>query len=212
MGRKTSFFIDGFNVYHSLKPYDQNSHRYDTKYNKHLWLNFMKLANRYVKKNDELSEVFYFTALAYWRPEAEARHKIFISALENEGVKVIQGKFKEKDRFCKYCGASYKYHEEKETDVNIAVHLLNEAYKNTFDKAIIITNDTDLIPAIRVAKSSFPKKRFGVLFPIDRWSSELSKACDFWLKINRKDLNACQFPETIHLPSGVTLTRPPTWK
>ena len=212
MSRKVSFFIDGFNVYHSLKPYDHKSRRYSREYVKYLWLDFMNLANRFTAKNDQLSEVFYFTALAYWRPEAEARHKIFISALENEGVKVIRGNFKEKDRFCRYCGASYKAHEEKETDVNIAVHLLNEAYKNTYDKAIIVTTDTDLIPAIQVAKSSFPNKGFGVLFPLGRWSSDLSKACDFWLKINKKDLNACQFPEEVHLPSGVTLTRPQTWK
>ncbi|MCF8095876.1 MAG: NYN domain-containing protein, partial [Desulfobacteraceae bacterium] len=212
MGRKVSFFIDGFNVYHSLKPFDQNTRQYITKYMKYLWLDFMRLANRFVKKNDQLSEVFYFTALAYWRPESEARHKIFISALENAGVKVIRGKFKEKDRYCKFCGASYKHHEEKQTDVNIAVHLLNEAYKNTYDKAIILTNDTDLIPAIQVAKSSFPSKRFGVLFPIDRWSSELRTACDFWLKIHKKDLKASQFPDKVHLPNGVTLTRPANWR
>lgn len=110
------------------------------------------------------------------------------------------------------CGASYIYHEEKETDVNIAVHLLNEAYKNTYDKAIMVTTDTDLIPAIQVAKTAFPAKRFGVLFPIDRWSSQLSQVCDFWLKIRKKDLRKSQFPDEVVLPNGVVLNRPPTWR
>ena len=211
MSRRISFFIDGFNIYHSLKPYDTSSRRYLMHYNKYLWLNFMALAKRFTVKKDQLAEVFYFTALAYWRPAAKARHEVFISALENEGVRVVKGNFKEKDRFCKFCGASYKYHEEKETDVNIALHLLNEAYQNTYDKAILVTTDTDLVPAITMAKHHFPEKRFGVLFPIDRWSSELSSACDFWLKIQKKDLKKCQFPEKVHLPNGIILERPATW-
>lgn len=211
MSRRISFFIDGFNIYHSLKPYDKASGRYLMHYNKYLWLNFMALAKRFTVKSDQLTEIFYFTALAYWRQASAARHEVFISALENEGVRVIKGNFKEKDRFCKFCGASYKYHEEKETDVNIALHLLNEAYQNTYEKAIIVTTDTDLVPAIKMAKRHFPQKRFGVLFPIDRWSSELGSACDFWLKIRKKDLKKCQFPEKVHLPSGIVLKRPATW-
>jgi uncharacterized LabA/DUF88 family protein len=153
---RVSFFIDGFNIYHSLKPYDNRSRSYLMHYNRYLWLDFMALARRFVTKEDTLSEVFYFTALAYWRQASESRHKIFISALENEGVQVIKGNFKEKDRFCRRCGASYKYHEEKETDVNIALYLLNEAYQDTYDKAIVVTNDTDLVPAIKMAKTHFP--------------------------------------------------------
>ncbi|HMA67622.1 MAG TPA: NYN domain-containing protein [Desulfosalsimonadaceae bacterium] len=211
MSRRVSFFIDGFNIYHSLKPYDKNSHQHLMHYNKYLWLNFMALARQFVVKTDLLAEVFYFTALAYWRPASEARHKTFIAALENESVKVIKGKFKEKDRFCKFCGASYKYHEEKETDVNIALYLLNEAYRNTYDKAIVVTTDTDLVPAIKMAQANFPQKRFGVLFPIDRWSSELSSVCDFWLKIRKNVLKKCQFPEKVQLPNGVVLNRPDSW-
>ncbi len=209
---RVSFFIDGFNVYHSLKSYDPVAKTTVTKYIKYLWLDFKALSERFLAPKDTLADVFYFTALASLRPDSEKRHKLLISALENNGVKVIRGKFKEKDRYCRFCGANYKAHEEKETDVNIAIYLLNEAVKNTYDKAILITNDTDLVPAIKIVKSGFPKKRIGVLFPINRWSSELKTACDFWLKIHKKDLSKSQFPENIKLPTGVMISRPSNWK
>lgn len=40
------------------------------------------------------------------------------------------GKFKEKDRSCNICSSMWNAHEEKETDVNIALYILDEAYQN----------------------------------------------------------------------------------
>jgi len=178
---KVSFFIDGFNVYHSLI------------------------------KHDTLADVFYFSAYAYHKHGAVKRHKLFVRALENTGVKVILGKFKEKDRYCTSCKSYSKGHEEKQTDVNIAIHLIREAYEGSFDKAILITNDTDLIPAIRMVKNKFPKKRIGILFPIDRHSNELDSACDFSLRTWKKNLRQCQFPNPYTLPDGTVLNKPATW-
>lgn len=44
-----------------------------------------------------------------------------------------------------------KYH-EKGVDVQLAVDLLVGAYENTYDTAIILSSDTDLIPAIKKVK------------------------------------------------------------
>jgi uncharacterized LabA/DUF88 family protein len=43
------------------------------------------------------------------------------------------------------------YH-EKGVDVKIAVDLVEGAYKNYFDTAIVISSDTDLIPAFKIVK------------------------------------------------------------
>lgn len=40
--------------------------------------------------------------------------------------------------------------EEKRTDVNIACHILNDAWKKSFDAAAIISNDTDLFTPIKM--------------------------------------------------------------
>lgn len=211
---RVSFFIDGFNVYHSLKnpPFPPNKPFLKNRYQKYLWLDFYTLAERFTRKGDAIADVFYFSAFATWRPNAMKRHKQFIDALENKGVRIIMGEFKEKDRFCTNCRAYSKGHEEKQTDVNIGIYLLNEAYKDSYDTAVILTNDTDLIPAIRMVKDIFSDKKIGVLFPIDRWSSELAPGCTFWRKIRKKDLSKSQLPENVTLPSGVMLTRPPSWK
>ena len=44
-----------------------------------------------------------------------------------------------------------KYH-EKGVDVQLAVDLLVGAYENTYDTAIVLSSDTDLIPAIKKIK------------------------------------------------------------
>lgn len=44
-----------------------------------------------------------------------------------------------------------KYH-EKGVDVQLAVDLLVGAYENTYDTAIILSSDTDLIPAVKKVK------------------------------------------------------------
>lgn len=41
-----------------------------------------------------------------------------------------------------------KYH-EKDADVQLAVDLLIGAYENFYDRAVLVSSDTDLIPAIQ---------------------------------------------------------------
>jgi uncharacterized LabA/DUF88 family protein len=198
------FFIDGFNVYHSLKE--------NPLYHRYLWLDYRALAERFTRRSDTLSRVNYFSAYATWKPHSMKRHRMLVDALRSRGVTVVMGKFKKKDMYCKICGASFKVREEKQTDVNIAVHLFREAVSDSYDTAVLLTNDTDLVPAIQAVKDTFPAKKIGVLFPIDRWATELKDVCDFWRKIERRDLARSQFPDEVRLPSGVVLTRPSTWR
>ena len=136
---------------------------------------------------------------------------MLVDTWKNTGIIPILGNFKEKDRFCNNCRTYFKSHEEKQTDVNIAIYLIKEAYEDSYDTAVLVTNDTDLIPAIRMLKNTFPRKRVGVLFPIDRWSSELSQECHFWKKTRKKRLSTSQFPNPITLQTGVQFSKPPSW-
>jgi uncharacterized LabA/DUF88 family protein len=198
------FFVDGFNVYHSLRDKQE--------YRKYLWLDFWALAQRFTRKQDNLIGVHYFSAYATWKPDSMKRHRLLVHALQSRGVNVVMGEFKEKDTHCKLCGRVFRAREEKQTDVNIAVYLFKEALADRYDSAVLLTNDTDLVPAIGGLKETFPAKRIGVLFPVDRWSSQLAQICHFWRKIDRKDLARSQFPDEVTLPSGVVLRRPDTWR
>lgn len=202
---RISFFIDGFNVYHSLI--------YKRKYVKYLWLDCCALAQRYARKmKGSVADVFYFSALAYWDQVKVQRHLLFIDALKSRGIKVVMGNFKEKDRFCNNCRRFVMQREEKQTDVNIALHLLNEAYNDSYDTAMIMTNDTDLIPAIKMLRHVFPQKKVGVLFPINRRSHELIQTCNFIRYTKKADFSQCQFPDPHVLPSGRTINKPTEWR
>ena len=38
---------------------------------------------------------------------------------------------------------------EKETDVNIAVQMVSKAYQNSYDIAVLLSNDTDYLPIVK---------------------------------------------------------------
>ena len=157
---KVSVFIDGFNLYHAID--DLGKH--------HLkWLDLRKLSEQFAPKSDFIiTSIYYFSAYAYWRKDAQVRHREYVKALKATGVTPIMGKFKEKDRSCRKCGHSWKDHEEKETDVNIATYILREAYKDSYDILFLISADSDLAPAIRLVKKDFPEKKTRVIFPPSR--------------------------------------------
>lgn len=50
--------------------------------------------------------------------------------------------------------------EEKGSDVDLASHLLNDAWKNSFDAAVVISNDTDLVEPIRMVTTERNKAVF----------------------------------------------------
>jgi hypothetical protein len=87
------FFIDGFNVYHSLQVYDTTHKIHE--FRKYLWLDFLSLARCFTRKQDLLSGLHYFTAYATWKPHSIKRHRVLIDALTSRGVQTVMGRFKD---------------------------------------------------------------------------------------------------------------------
>ena len=207
---KVAFFIDGFNLYHALDYLETGPDHY--RYRKYKWLNLHKLASLFVGRLDKLDQVILFTAFATWDPAKVGRHRLFIRANESVGVSVVYGEFKRKDKRCRLCRQKYSTFEEKQTDVNIAIHLLQLAVMDQYDRAILISGDTDLIPAIKAVRVTFPQKEIGVILPIGKSSEDLLKQADFRHKMREHHLASSRFPDSILLPDGSTLECPPTWK
>lgn len=199
-----AFFIDGFNFYHSLQ---------DNKlYHKYKWINYYKLSTLFIKKTDTISGIYWFTALADWHPEKRYKHQLLIKASELNNVTVIYGEFKRKDKYCTLCKKHYVSREEKMTDVNIAIYLFELAYRNEYDKAIIISGDSDLIPAIKAIHRNFPNKEIGIMLPIGRKSESLKNESDFYMRIKQKHLQASIFPNEIKINENQILKCPDSWK
>jgi uncharacterized LabA/DUF88 family protein len=207
---KIIFLIDGFNLYHALDYTESDPNH--LRYQRYKWLNLRKLASLYVGKLDTLQEVILFTALATWDPGKVMRHKLFIRANESVGVSVVYGEFKRKDRKCRLCNKKYSAFEEKQTDVNIALTLFELAVKDKYDRAVIVSGDTDLIPAIKAVRSTFPHKQIGVIIPVGKASNDMIKTADFRFKMREHHLATSRFPDQINLPDGSTLDCPPNWK
>jgi len=160
MKKRVIFFIDGFNLYHSIK---------DLKKNYLKWLDLRKLCSEFAPDPYfSIVKIYYFSAFAKWRKNAYKRHREFVKALESVDVGIVLGNFKEKHWKCCHCKRDQLRHEEKETDVNIAVYLLAEAFNDNFDRAIIVSADSDLAPAIKKVKELFPQKEIRILTPVGR--------------------------------------------
>ena len=202
MGRY-SFYVDGFNVYYAL-----NDNR---RYRKYKWLDYRRLAELVIGPKDSVADVFYFTAFVVWKPQKVATHRLYIDALKSHKVKVVRGRFKDKEQRCHICNQSYWTHEEKRTDVNIALRVLGDACSDLYDKAVIISADSDLLPVIEAVRELAPAKQVGVMPPIGRDLCELANAADFKRKMREKLLRQAQFPDTVHVGTK-TIKRPPHWR
>ncbi len=213
--KKVIALIDGFNVYHSLnkrefKRVDNDGNPVFVKpYHQYKWLDLRKLCSCFVTLQEELCEVYYFTALTTWSEEKVERHKRSIRALESTGVTTVYGAFKERDVHCINCRTTFTKSEEKRTDVNIAIHLLGLAQSNTYDRALLLSGDSDLIPAISWTRAAFPNKRISVIVPIARpLTKHLRQVANDSSKIKEHHLRDCQLPPTIELKTGGIIASP----
>jgi uncharacterized LabA/DUF88 family protein len=203
---RLSVFVDGFNVYHRL---DENP-----EFHKYKWLDYRSLSEAFLKKTQEIGDIYYFTAYRPWVADSFKRHQNYVSALRTRNIKPVFGKYKRKTIKCKVCEAiSDNYHEEKETDVNIALTLILDAIYDRYDTAIIVSADSDLIPAIRAVHQLPNPKRIGVLFPPrdkQKGMNDLKSEADFFMTIKEKHLQNCQLPIEISIGSDL-VTRPKEW-
>lgn len=99
--------------------------------------------------------------------------------------------------------------EEKGSDVNLAAHILRDAYENRFDAAVIISNDSDLLEPIRIVKEEL-KKEVGLLNPHPYPSKVLLREADFYKPIRKGVLSSSQFPESLKDEHG-DFSKPKKW-
>jgi len=106
--------------------------------------------------------------------------------------------------------------EEKGSDVNLAVHLLNDAWRDVYDCAVVVSNDSDLAESMRLVRLHHPAKVIGLIFPRQGGagarhahpSRELARHAHFVKHLGRTVLAACQMPSPI---PGTTIHKPPGW-
>lgn len=209
---RIAFLIDGFNLYHSVLHLMRETGSC-TK-----WLDLYSLCKSYCYlfgKDASLDSVHYFSALPHHlslkQPGKIDRHQRFLSCLRNSGVIVELGRFKEKEVFCTKCRTLFLKHEEKETDVAIAVRLAELLFRDECDIAVIISGDTDLSPAVAKWKLLFPDKKIIFAFPYARKNTELAKLAPGSFSIGKKQYIRYQFQNPVILKDGSKIYKPSSW-
>jgi uncharacterized LabA/DUF88 family protein len=76
--------------------------------------------------------------------------------------------------------------QEKGVDVHIAVDLVAGAFENTYDTALLLSSDTDLIPALRQVR--LKAKKIEYVGFAHRPSFGLIKNADFTVTLHREEL------------------------
>jgi uncharacterized LabA/DUF88 family protein len=203
---KTIFLIDGFNLYHSL------TNPAFPQLTKYKWLNLHQLCKIFLPNNESLEDIFYFTSLTPWNYAKRQRHMIYIRVLEYYGIKVIYGKFKPVEKLCPDCKTYYSTYEEKQTDVNIAISLMKFAKEDKFDRALILTGDSDQVPTIKAVKELYPTKIIEIMIPFGRDAKELKSVADHHFKIKELQLQSCQLNDKVDIGNNIVIEKPKEWK
>jgi len=237
--KKVNVYVDWFNLYHALKHKikDPNS-QWTAKYKR---CDLRKLAQQFLKEDEKLNKVYFFTAYAERDQGAKKRHEIYNHALRKTGTDVILWKFNQvtkqfiKDKnwlihieFSK--GEVLKTSnqiipqkivfttfEEKETDVNIALKILEDAFFDNYDTAIVISWDSDIIPSIatvrRLSKKwkISPKNFTSLLVPWTK-AKMMKKACNEIIEITTENMENSLLPEEIEIEPWKVVKKPESWK
>jgi uncharacterized LabA/DUF88 family protein len=206
---RTYVYIDGFNLYYGALK--------NTSYK---WLNVVALSRLLLPKSD-IQKVKYFTARVSPRPSDPTqgvRQEMFLRALMTlPEVEIIYGHFLSHEVSMPLANppqggpkhARVIKTEEKGSDVNLATHMLNDGWKNLYDVAVVVSNDSDLAEPIRILRQEL-KKGVGILNPHNRPSNTLKQLAMFVKPIRAGVLTASQFSPTLQDATG-TFNKPSAW-
>lgn len=195
---RTIVYIDGFNFYYGLL---KKSH--------YKWLDLSKLFKTILSEENDLIKIKYFTAKVQPTdrdPQVNIRQDTYFRALEIccPEVEIYFGHFLRHKIFAENANPPpnrieiFKT-EEKGSDVNLALHLLNDAWSNVFDCAIIVSNDSDLATALEFVKEQH-KKTIGLVTPgapLRKTSRQLLKYADFIKPIRKWALEKSLLPNKL---------------
>jgi hypothetical protein len=206
-------YIDGFNLYYGCLR--------DTPYR---WLDLGKFCRALVPNRYTVEQIKYYTARVIplpHDPTAGTRQDFYLRAIATlPNCSVTFGYFlttRVSMPLAKQLPggpmtARVIKTEEKGSDVNLACHLVVDAFEKTCDAAFVISNDSDLLEPIRIAR-----RRLGMTVGLatpyrrpGRPANVLVNEVDFRRPIRRGTLAKSQFPATLTDAKG-SFSKPATW-
>lgn len=211
--KRVAVYFDGFNMYHALSGLGSQ----------HLkWLNLKKLSDLLISPRSEtVVRVCYFSAFAdHFKGTKQEpslhRHYAYVAALEAKGVDFFPGNFSRKTlRFSskKQYEARWERREEKQTDVAIGVQVVRDAFKDVFDKCLIVSCDTDMLPIFRLLHEEFPTKAKITVAPPKRPHHQtLIDIADDAISIKQSQIERALFGARVVSGGVVVAARPASYR
>ena len=206
---RTFVYVDGFNFYHGC-----------VRHTPYKWVDLRKLCSLILQPYNRIDRIRYFTALVKGTTDRDAprRQRVFLSALETlPEITIHYGMFLESRAMFPLAAQPDKRvrvikTEEKGSDVNLASYLLLDAFHDSYDVAVVVSNDSDLAEPIRMVKNEF-EKPVVIVYPVSnpgrRTSQELKSIGSSNIHVRRQHLMKAQFPDKI---PGTDLTKPKPWR
>ncbi|MBY0491147.1 MAG: NYN domain-containing protein [Gemmatimonadaceae bacterium] len=208
---RTFVYVDGFNLYYRALqrgPYK--------------WLDLKTLFAGLLSPENRIDAIRYYTANISGKrdPHAPNRQHAYLRALSTiPEVSIHRGNFLVSEKWAALAQppqmmvrpspvtALVVKTEEKGSDVNLASHLIRDAFLDRFDVAVVVSNDTDLVEPIRIVAQEVGKP-VGLVSPSDKPAKSLVQVASFVRHLSNSRLAAAQFPEVI---PGTPIRRPAAW-
>lgn len=175
---RAAIYIDGSNTYNKLKKLGlpEEDRRFD----------FSALVSHIVGERQLVSKRYY-VGIVRNHDGSERSEKLvkkqqqFLETLRSTGFEVKSGRIM-------YDGGRIR---EKGVDVKLAVDLVIGATDNLYDTAIVVSSDTDLIPAIKYIR--YKKKNVEYVGFAGEPSFGMIKECNTQRLFSREDLSPFQY-------------------
>jgi hypothetical protein len=206
---RTIVYVDGFNLYYGCVK--------DTPYK---WLNIHRMSELLLP-NDQIVGIKYFTAKVFSRgndPQKHIRQQVYWRALRTiPNLEIIEGHYSEHPKWMRVAHPSKgqpKYvevikTEEKGSDVNLAIHLLNDGYQRRYELGVVISNDSDLLSSIQIVQQDLGLA-VGILNPQKHPSKDLKDEALFIKQIRQGVIKISQFSPTLTDARG-SFHKPKDW-
>ncbi len=228
---RTRVYIDGYNLYYGR-----------LKGTPHKWLDLHILFEKHILPSSSLPgttsnllplSIKYFTAKILEKParaldsvSSQARYHTALRKLYADRIKIIEGYYslteskakivdmQNPDKWPRYCQEVLVWKlEEKQSDVNLALQAYHDAITAEVDQVVIVTNDTDIAPALKLIRDN-TKVTVGLVIPTKQHvrvaNTELVSHAH-WVRshITTAELAASQLPRVI--PGKKPTVKPESW-
>jgi uncharacterized LabA/DUF88 family protein len=207
MKRQAVAYIDGLNLYHgALKGTDLK------------WVDLPRLVALHAR-HARVTKIKYFTGRLVGDPDTVSRQNIYLTAFAASGVEMFFGKFKERVFNAQVVDRNItqgidviqvRNQVEKQTDVCLATELVADGFENLYELAIVFTNDSDLVPAIKKVREKL-NKQILVINPhyTSATPAEIKQIAGKTMYLDPKILAKCQLSDPYPIGASRQLHKPP---